>query len=67
MTKDEFIKLWEDSIKEQILNQYYYDYEEMVKSHNIIKEVKDYIENPIHDMPVKTYQELLDILEMEVV
>lgn len=41
MTKEEFNKLWKDSTKEQILNQYYYDYEEMIKSHNIIKEVRE--------------------------
>ena len=31
MTKEEFNNLWKDSTKEQILNQYYYDYEEIRK------------------------------------
>ena len=43
MSKEEFNKLWKDSTKEQILNQYYYDYEEMVKSHNIINELEKWL------------------------
>lgn len=41
MTKEEFNKLWKDSTKEEILNQYYYDYKELQQKENIIKEVRE--------------------------
>lgn len=31
MTKEDFYKVWKDSTKEDILNQYYYDYDYMVE------------------------------------
>lgn len=65
MSKEEFNKLWKDSTKEQILNQYYYDYEKMVKSHNIIKELekwlKDYIK--LFDKPDMLEEQTLEDLK----
>lgn len=40
MTKEEFNKLWKDSTKEEILNQYYYDYKELQRTNNIINELE---------------------------
>lgn len=40
MTKEEFNKLWKDSTKEEILNQYYYDYKELQRTSNIINELE---------------------------
>ena len=31
MTKKEFYKVWKDSSREDILNQYYYDYDYMIE------------------------------------
>ena len=36
---------------------------EIEKRDNIIKEAIEYIENPRHEMSVKSYQELLEILK----
>ena len=36
---------------------------EIQQKENIIKEVREYIQNPIHEMSVKSYQELLEILD----
>ena len=36
---------------------------ELQQKENIIKEVREYIQNPIHEMSVKSYQELLEILD----
>lgn len=32
MSKEEFYKLWEDSTREDILNQYYYDRQELMNT-----------------------------------
>lgn len=45
MTKEEFNKLWKDSTKEEILNQYYYDYKELQRTNNIIKEVRELLKS----------------------
>ena len=66
MTKEEFNKLWEDSTKEQILNQYYYDYEEMIKSHNIIKEARELLENDyFEDGSFTNYDKVFELLDKE--
>ena len=40
MSKEEFYKLWEDSSREDILNQYYYDRKELMDT---IDKAKEYI------------------------
>lgn len=41
MTKEEFIALWEGSTREEILNQFYYDYREMVYRGKSIKKLEE--------------------------
>ncbi len=43
MTKEEFNKLWKDSTREEILNQYYYDYKELQRRDNIINELENWL------------------------
>ena len=56
VTKEEFNKVWKDSTKEDILNQFYYE-------HIAIRKAIEYIENPRHEMSILTYQNLLNILQ----
>jgi hypothetical protein len=49
ISKEDFNKLWKDSTREQILNQYYYDYIELRKVYSIIKEAREYNEHLIRD------------------
>ena len=39
--------------------------EEIERLHSVIKEVREYIVQPQHEMSVKTYQELLEILDKD--
>lgn len=58
---NEYIKLFESL---EISNEYTEMIEEELEKYKaIIKEVREYIENPRHEMSVKSYQELLDILK----
>jgi hypothetical protein len=49
VNEEDFNKLWKDSTREQILNQYYYDYIELRKVYSIIKEAREYNEHLIRD------------------
>ena len=51
----QLIKMWKDKYDEKK--------EENERLHSIIKEVREYIENPRNEMSVNTYQELLEILD----
>ena len=80
ISKEDFNKVWKDSTREAILNQYYYDYMELQKVYSIIKEVREYIN---HYETIRGYyeyeelgydeynydedvkQELLEILDKE--
>ena len=44
-TKEDFKKVWKDTTKENILNQFYYDHIEMERYKNIINELEYCIEN----------------------
>ena len=39
-TKEDFNKVWKDSSREDILNQFYYEHKDMEKFKNIINELK---------------------------
>jgi hypothetical protein len=43
VSKEDFNKVWKDSTREAILNQFYYDYIELRKVYSIIKEAREYI------------------------
>lgn len=43
-TKEDFNKVWKDSSREDILNQFYYDHMEMERFKNIINELEKLIE-----------------------
>jgi len=46
MTKEDFNKVWKDSTKEEILNQYYYDYTELNET---IDKAIEYLKNREYD------------------
>lgn len=43
VSKEEFKKMWKNSTKDEILNQYYYDYQYQRKLANDINKAIDYI------------------------
>jgi len=43
ISKEDFNKVWKNSTRKAILNQYYYDDIELRKVYSIIKEVREYI------------------------
>ena len=45
MSKEEFERLWKDSTKEEILNQYYYDYIELMQRIKIMRRTREYLFN----------------------
>lgn len=45
MNKDEFYKVWSESPRESILNQYYYDYQYLNKLKQALNEIEKYINN----------------------
>lgn len=45
MNKEEFYKVWKDSSREDILNQYYYDYRYQRELVNDINKAIEYIED----------------------
>lgn len=47
ISKEDFNKIWKDSTKEGILNQYYYDYIELIKVYSIIKEIREMLEHKV--------------------
>lgn len=53
ISKEDFNKVWKDSTREAILNQYYYDYMELQKVYSIIKEVREQINK---DREKKNYE-----------
>ena len=42
---NEFKKIWKDSDKESILNQFYNEHKELYEVYEVIKEVREYIEH----------------------
>lgn len=67
MSEEEFYKLWEDSTREDILNQYYYDRKDLM---DMIDKAIEYIENLETEYESLSYgivdyckKELLDILK----
>lgn len=74
VSKEEFNKVFKDTSKEGILNQFYYEHYELLR---IKKEVREYINNHqlVFEMSSKKqiaywfdmfYKELLEILDKEV-
>lgn len=45
ISKEDFNKVWKDSTREVILNQYYYDFIELERVFTIIKEAREFIKN----------------------
>ena len=41
VSKEDFIKVWKDSSRESILNQYYYDYKTLREQYDIWNELKE--------------------------
>lgn len=67
MSKEEFNKVWKDTSREGILNQFYYDYMYMQKLKEDINKAIEYIkQNTIYNeefpMLPKDIEELLEIL-----
>ena len=64
VTKEEFNKVWKDSTKEDILNQFYFE-------HIAIRKAIEYINNTIEDKPLTDFDcgsnnacnDLLNILQ----
>lgn len=50
ISKEDFNKVWKDSTREVILNQFYYDYIELRKVYSIIKEVREYHDNCVNNL-----------------
>lgn len=44
ISKEEFMKVWKDSSRESILNQFYYDYKTLREVYDIWSEFKKYID-----------------------
>lgn len=72
ISKEDFNKVWKDSTREEILNQYYYDYIELRKVYSIIKEAGEYCRNDNNFQIVEPYaqsmvkgiqREFLEILD----
>lgn len=69
ISKEDFNKVWKDSTREAILNQYYYDYIELRKVYSIIKEAREYIQDRYdgevltHTFDKDNVKELLEILD----
>ena len=61
-TKEDFNKVWKDSPREDILNQFYYDHIEMEKSKNIINEFEKWLEESAKCEPY-IYNGILDKLK----
>lgn len=66
MSKEDFIYVWRDSSREDILNQYYYDRKDLMDT---IDKAIEYIENNSElyygDELYDEYQKILDILKGE--
>ena len=59
MTKEDFNKVWKDSSRESILNQYYYDYQDLRKCLKILDKIKEYIEKellPSHNIKTTDWE-----------
>ena len=41
---NEFKNIWKDSDKESIINQFYYEHKELQEVYEVIKEVREYID-----------------------
>lgn len=72
MTKEDFYKVWKDSTKEEILNQYYYDYTELKETiDKAIEYIKLVMETPDKeglysiDLSEDEVKEVLKILKGE--
>jgi hypothetical protein len=53
--KDGFLKFWEDSSKENILNQFYYEHSELRKALEVIEEVSKIVENNFLESRVEDF------------
>ena len=42
-SKEEFNKVWKDSTRKSILNQFYYEHEDLQKYIKVIDKIKEYI------------------------
>ena len=76
VSKEDFKKVWKDSSRESILNQFYYEHYELFR---IKKEVREYIMSELitewdikncghvsgSDLPVEAITPILDILDKE--
>ena len=49
-TKEDFNKVWKDSSREDILNQFYYEHKDMEKFKNIINELEKYLDEQVDYM-----------------
>lgn len=43
ITKEQFYWVWKDSTREGILNQFYYEHNDLVKANKIITKIEEYI------------------------
>ena len=60
MSKEDFIYIWQDSTREDIINQYYYDRKELLET---IDKAIEYIEKYNSNNMEYNTQTLLDILK----
>ena len=44
-SKEEFNKVWKDSTRESILNQFYYEHEDLQKYIKVLDKIKEYVNN----------------------
>lgn len=66
MTKENFNKLWSESSKEDILNQYYYDYTYAQVLKQSLIDIKEYVTKDIQECTyrqISKYQEILEIID----
>ena len=69
INKDQFFKIWRDSTKADILNQYYYDYKAQREAIKIINKIENYLNNLTNEdyvsIPIKNFLEKIKELEKE--
>ena len=63
VTKEEFNKVWKDSTKEDILNQFYYEHIAIRKAIEYIKTGKTFDNEVIRKVVDKIQNDLLNILQ----
>jgi len=57
VSKEDFMNVWKDSSRKNILNQYYYDYKTLIEEYEKWNELKECLEK------VKRYVKEIDVID----